>query len=181
MRTPKLPILIACSPASKLRSQPYHRGDVNKVDHSESGAPIGIEGIMKSLPHRYPFLLIDRVLEIEPMKRVIALKNVTINEPFFQGHYPDYPIMPGVLIIECMAQAAGLLLMDEAADRPARAILFMAVDKARLRKPVVPGDQIELEAEMIRFRSGVAKVRAVARVDDQVVAEAELMAKVMDP
>ncbi|MGI9629072.1 MAG: 3-hydroxyacyl-ACP dehydratase FabZ [Longimicrobiales bacterium] len=139
-----------------------------------------IEGIMKSLPHRYPFLLIDRVTEFEPLKRVVALKNVTINEPFFQGHYPDFPIMPGVLIIECMAQAAGLLLMDDKEEGPARAILFMAVDKARLRRPVVPGDQIELEAEMIRFRSGVAKVRAVARVDGNVAAEAQLMAKVMD-
>ena len=144
------------------------------------GKQIGIDQIMHFLPHRYPFLLVDRVLEFEPMDRVVAVKNVTINEHFFEGHFPGHPIMPGVLIIEAMAQAAGLLLMDQVDDPEAHAIYFMALDKARLRRPVLPGDQLILEAKMLRFRRGVAKVQGFARVDGKVAAEAELMAKVVD-
>ena len=147
---------------------------------ADAPGPVGIQRIMEFLPHRYPFLLIDRVLELEVMKRVVAMKNVTINEPFFQGHFPDHPIMPGVMVIEAMAQASGLLLMDDASDATPKTFYFMALDKVKLRKPILPGDQLILEANMIRFRSGVAKVRAVARVDGKVAAEAELMAKMAD-
>ena len=136
-----------------------------------------IGAIMRLLPHRYPFLLVDRVLELVPGKRVVALKNVTINEPFFQGHFPGRPIMPGVLIIEAMAQAGGILANESAADEnKGRLIYFMGMDKVRFRRPVVPGDQLIFEARLLKLRSKAAKMAGRATVDDQLVAEAELMA-----
>jgi len=137
----------------------------------------GIQKIMQFLPHRYPFLLVDRVLELEPGVRIVALKNVTINEPFFQGHFPGQPVMPGVLIIEAMAQAGGLLAYESGpADKHGQLIYFMGMDKVRFRKPVVPGDQLIFEARIIKMRTKVAKMAGTAFVDDQLVAEAELMA-----
>jgi 3-hydroxyacyl-[acyl-carrier-protein] dehydratase len=137
-----------------------------------------IKDIMRFLPHRYPFLLVDRVLEAEPLKRIVAIKNVTINEPFFQGHFPGEPIMPGVLIVEAMAQAWGILLLSSAdADISKNSsIRFLAIDKCRFRRAVVPGDQLRLELEAIAVKRGIWKFGGKAYVGDQLVAEAELMA-----
>jgi beta-hydroxyacyl-ACP dehydratase FabZ len=136
-----------------------------------------ILAVMERLPHRYPFLLVDRIIELIPGEKIVALKNVTINEPFFQGHFPAQPVMPGVLIIEAMAQAGGILAFETApADKRNRLIYFMGMDKVRFRKMVTPGDQIIFEAKILKFRSKVAKMSGTATVDDQLVAEAELMA-----
>ena len=136
-----------------------------------------IQGIMELLAHRYPFLLIDRVMEVVPGDKITALKNVTINEPFFQGHFPGRPIMPGVLIIEAMAQVGGILAyLTGSVEQRNRLIYFMGMDKVRFRKPVVPGDQIIFEAKIIKFRSTAAKMAGTATVDNQLVAGAELMA-----
>jgi UDP-3-O-[3-hydroxymyristoyl] N-acetylglucosamine deacetylase/3-hydroxyacyl-[acyl-carrier-protein] dehydratase len=128
--------------------------------------------ILKALPHRYPFLLVDRVLELEPGRRVVALKNVSSNEPYFQGHWPGRPIMPGVLVIEAMAQAAGVLIAHRAGG--AREALLASIDGAKLRKPVVPGDQLRLEVDGLRSIGRATQVRAVATVDDRVAAEAKI-------
>jgi beta-hydroxyacyl-ACP dehydratase FabZ len=136
-----------------------------------------IQGIMELLAHRYPFLLIDRVIKVVPGDKITALKNVTINEPFFQGHFPGRPIMPGVLIIEALAQAGGILAyLTGSVEQRNRLIYFMGMDKVRFRKSVVPGDQIILEAKILKFRSKAAKMSGIATVDNQMVAEAELMA-----
>lgn len=135
-----------------------------------------IERILNLLPHRYPFILIDRVLELEPGMRIRALKNVAINEPFFQGHFPDKPIMPGVLIIEGMVQAAGLLLLESSPPRIRTQVCFAGVDQARFRVPVIPGDQLIFEVKIEKQRSRVVKMGAKAFVDKKRVAEAKLMA-----
>ncbi len=136
-----------------------------------------IQGIMDLLAHRYPFLLIDRIIEVVPGDKIKALKNVTINEPFFQGHFPGRPIMPGVLIIEAMAQVGGILAYLTGSDeQKKRLIYFMGMDRVRFRKPVVPGDQIIFDAKIVKFRSKAAKMSGTASVDNQLVAEAELMA-----
>jgi 3-hydroxyacyl-[acyl-carrier-protein] dehydratase len=135
-----------------------------------------INEIMKLLPHRYPMLLLDRVLEIsEDGKRIKGLKNVTANEQFFQGHFPGAPVMPGVLIVEAMAQCAAVLFLRDIEDREKKLFLFGGVDKARFRKPVLPGDQLIMECEVLQRRAGTVRVRGVARVGDAVVAEAELL------
>lgn len=136
-----------------------------------------IKKIMEYIPHRYPFLLIDRVLEMEPGKRIVAIKNVTINEPFFQGHFPGQPIMPGVLLIEAMAQAWGVLAISTTRQQVHSAdILFIGIDKARFRRPVLPGDQVRFELESIGLKRLIWKFRGKAFVDGNLVAEAELMA-----
>lgn len=138
-----------------------------------------IEKIMDILPHRYPFLLIDRIIEIIPGEKIVALKNVTINEPFFQGHFPGVPIMPGVLIIEAMGQAGGMLAFSSAPQENKNAILyFMGMDKVRFRKPVVPGDQLLIEAKILKQRSKAIKMSGIATVEEKLVAEAELMASI---
>jgi UDP-3-O-[3-hydroxymyristoyl] N-acetylglucosamine deacetylase/3-hydroxyacyl-[acyl-carrier-protein] dehydratase len=140
----------------------------------------GIEDIMKVLPHRYPFLLVDRILEIEENKRIVGLKNVTINEPFFQGHFPGHPIMPGVLIIEAMAQVGGMLLMG-AFDQPdSKVVYFMSLDNVKFRRPVKPGDQLRFELEILQIRGPVCKMRGLAKVDGEIVAEADMAAMVRD-
>jgi len=142
--------------------------------------PYDILAIMDRLPHRFPFLLIDRILELVPGKKLVAIKNVTINEPFFQGHFPNEPVMPGVLIVEAMAQAGCVLVLDSV-DKEKRervAFYFSAMDKVRFRKKVVPGDQLILEVELLRQRSTAAKMTGIARVDGVRVAEAELMAAI---
>jgi 3-hydroxyacyl-[acyl-carrier-protein] dehydratase len=136
-----------------------------------------IQEILQYLPHRYPFLLIDRVLEFEPAKRVVALKNVAINEPFFQGHFPDNPIMPGVMILEAMAQAAAILSYKTFNRGSTKNLVyyFVGIDKARFKKPVIPGDQLVLDVAMTRSVRGIGKFTAVARVGENVVTEAELL------
>ena len=111
-----------------------------------------IQEILGFLPHRYPFLLIDRVVEFEPTKRLVAIKNVTINEPFFQGHFPGYPIMPGVLVVEAMAQAGGMIMMAEIPDREKKLVVFTGIERAKFRRPVTPGDQLRIEVEVLSFR-----------------------------
>jgi 3-hydroxyacyl-[acyl-carrier-protein] dehydratase len=135
---------------------------------------IDINRIKTMLPHRYPFLLVDRVLEYTPKQRIVALKNVTVNEDFFNGHFPAKPVMPGVLIIESMAQTAGLLMLSEE-EHKGKIPYFTGIDKARFRKTIVPGDQIIIEVNVIRLKGNVGRVKAVARVDNQVATEAELM------
>jgi len=141
------------------------------------GNQYDIQKIIELLPHRYPFLLVDRVIELVPDDRITALKNVTINEPFFPGHFPGQPVMPGVLIIEAMAQAGGLLAFESGSgSNRGKLIYFMGMDKVRFRKPVIPGDQLIFEAKILKWRSKVAKMSGTAFVDNQLVAEAELMA-----
>jgi len=136
-----------------------------------------IQAIMKFLPHRYPFILVDRILNLVPGEMITALKNVTINEPFFQGHFPTYPIMPGVLIVEAMAQAAGVLALESMpAEKQGRPVFFMGLDRVKFRKPVVPGDQLLLKIQILKSRSNIVKASAKAFVEDEVVAEAEIMA-----
>jgi 3-hydroxyacyl-[acyl-carrier-protein] dehydratase len=139
--------------------------------------PIDIRGILEYLPHRYPFLLIDRVLELEPGRRIVAIKNVTINEPYFVGHFPHIPVMPGVLMIEALAQAAGVLSFETLGRRSdaSSVFYFVGIDGARFKRPVVPGDQLRLEVEILRFAKSISKFRGVATVDGAVAAEAELM------
>jgi beta-hydroxyacyl-ACP dehydratase FabZ len=134
-----------------------------------------IHEIMKILPHRYPMLLVDRVLEIETGKRIVAIKNVTANEQFFQGHFPDAPVMPGVLIIEAMAQCCAILFLRDLPDRDSKLFLFGGVDKARFRKPVVPGDQLRLECELLQKRSNSLKMHGTATVDGEMVADAQML------
>ncbi len=143
---------------------------------------IGIQEIMETLPHRYPFLLVDRILELEMGKRIVGIKNVTMNEPFFQGHFPGHPIMPGVLLLEAMAQTGGVLALKSVPpDQVKNKVLyFMSIDKAKFRKPVVPGDQVRFELDVIRQRSNIVSLKALALVDGAVVAEAEMMAMVVD-
>ncbi len=131
-----------------------------------------IGDILKILPHRYPFLLIDRVTELEHKKRIVALKNVTFNEPFFQGHFPDKPIMPGVLIVEAIAQAGGALLLTEVLNRDELLMLFTGIERARFRRPVVPGDQLRIEVEVLAWRKTAARLEGKAYVGDKVAAEA---------
>ena len=142
-----------------------------------------IQEIMRKLPHRYPFILVDRVLELVPGERVVALKNVTIGEPFFVGHFPGHPVMPGVLIIEALAQACAILALVtlEAKEGDGTLFYFAGIDAARFKKPVVPGDQLRLEGEMGRSKRGVGKFTARALVDGQVVCETEMMCAIRKP
>jgi 3-hydroxyacyl-[acyl-carrier-protein] dehydratase len=136
--------------------------------------------IQKILPHRYPFLLVDTVLEIEPLKRIVSLKNVSINEPFFQGHFPGKPVMPGVLIIEGMAQTGGLLLLPDVRDRDRKLFYLAAVDEARFRRPVVPGDQLRIEVTVLKWKGKFCKLQAVATVNGDVAADATLRCMLVD-
>jgi 3-hydroxyacyl-[acyl-carrier-protein] dehydratase len=138
-----------------------------------------IKEIQKFLPHRYPFLLVDRVIEMEPGVKAVGIKNVTVNEEFFQGHFPGQPIMPGVLIIEAMAQVAGLLAFHSGAT-PKKSVYFMSIEKAKFRKPVVPGDQLRLEIHILQHRENVWKFSGSAIVEGKVAAEAEFTAMVTD-
>jgi len=142
---------------------------------------IDINTILKILPHRYPFILVDQVLELDPGKHIVSIKNVTINEPFFQGHFPGFPIMPGVLIVEAMAQTWGICVFalkpEEAQNKN---LFFSGIDNARFRKPVVPGDQLRLELNLIKHRGILWKFKGIAMVSGELVAEAELLASVID-
>lgn len=139
-----------------------------------------IAEILKILPHRYPMLLVDRVLEMEPGQRIVGLKNVSANEPFFAGHFPGRPVMPGVLIIEALAQCGGLLLMGGLENPEDKVIYFLAVDGVKFRRPVVPGDQLILELDLVQGRARRGKLKGVARVEGKVAAEATILGQVMD-
>ena len=141
---------------------------------------LDVTEIQKILPHRYPFLFVDAIVEMERLKRVVGVKNVTINESFFQGHFPGQPVMPGVLIIESMAQTGGLLLLQEVPDRDNKLLYFVAVDGARFRRPVVPGDQLRIEMNVVNWRGDFCKLEGRATVDGQLAAEATLMCKMVD-
>lgn len=141
--------------------------------------PMDIREIMRHIPHRYPFILVDRILELEPNKKVVGLKNVSINEPFFQGHFPGKPIMPGVLILEAMAQTSGVLAvasMKESGKNPL--MYFMGLDQVKFRKMVVPGDQLIMELTVMKQRAKIMKLTGTAKVDGQIAAEAQLMATI---
>ena len=139
-----------------------------------------INDIIKVLPHRYPFILIDKLEMIEPGKSLVAIKNVTINEPFFQGHFPNKPVMPGVLILESMAQAGSFLVLNSVEDPLTKNMLFTAIEKSKFRKPIIPGDQVRLEMELLKMRMNAVKLGGIAYVDDIVVAEATIMANIID-
>ncbi len=139
-----------------------------------------IEKILDFLPHRYPFLLVDKVLEIEKGQSIVAIKNVTYNESFFQGHFPERKVMPGVLVLEAIAQAGGILLYHSIPD-PSKKIVFLSkIDKAKFRKPVVPGDQIRLEVDLLRVKNRICQIRGKAFVGEEIAAESEIMASVLD-
>ena len=151
-------------------------------DSTQGGTILDVEAIQKLIPHRPPFLLVDRVVALEPNRRIVAWKSVTMNEPFFQGHFPGAPVMPGVLILEALAQAAAVLAVKSISEEEARSKLtyLMAIDGARFRKPVVPGDRLELKVEIVKQKGPVWKQQAVASVDGQRVAECDLMAMLAD-
>ncbi len=163
--------------------RPSHKGTVLFVREllrtaKEETTVLGIEEIMKVLPHRYPFLLVDRILELEEGKRVVGIKNVTINEPFFQGHFPGHPIMPGVLIVEAMAQVGGMLMLGGLAEPDSKVVYFTSLDNVKFRRPVKPGDQLRFELEVVQVRGTLCKMHGVARVDGDVVCEADMAAMV---
>ncbi len=165
--------------------RPSHRGTVAFVRELvrtavRESAVYSVEDIMKVLPHRYPFLLVDRILEIEEGKRIVGLKNVTINEPFFQGHFPGHPIMPGVLIVEAMAQVGGMLLMRTIEDPGSKVVYFMSLDNIKFRRPVKPGDQIRFELEVLQLRGSTCKMRGIGYVEGDVVAQADMAAMIRD-
>jgi 3-hydroxyacyl-[acyl-carrier-protein] dehydratase len=133
---------------------------------------LDIHEILRILPHRYPFLLIDRVIDLTPRERIVAIKNVTINEPFFQGHFPNLPIMPGVLVVEAIAQAGGALLLTEVEDRDQKLMVFTGIERARFRRPIIPGDQVRIEVEVKSWRMNAVRMEGKAFVGDKRVAEA---------
>ena len=146
----------------------------------ERGPLLDVVGIMRILPHRYPFLLVDRIVSIDEGKRIVGLKNVTVNEPFFQGHFPGHPVMPGVLIVEAMAQVGAVLLLRGVPDRENKLVYFAGIDGAKFRRPVTPGDTVRFEVEVLKVRSRSARLRGEAFVGEALVAEAELFSTMVD-
>src|SRR5579872_1565622 len=140
---------------------------------------LDINEIRRILPHRYPMLLVDRIVELEA-ERIVGIKNVTANEPFFSGHFPDFPVMPGVLIVEAMAQTAGVLVLHSIPDRETKLVLLVSIENAKFRRPVVPGDQLRIEMSLLRRKATVAKMAGRVTVNGTVVAEAEVMCKLAD-
>jgi 3-hydroxyacyl-[acyl-carrier-protein] dehydratase len=158
---------------------PDNSPDRNPDEQPTVRTTMDILEIMSLLPHRYPFLLIDRVLEMEPRKRIVAIKNVSINEPHFQGHFPDYPIMPGVLMVEAIAQAGGALLLSEIPDRDSKLMVFTSIENARFRRPVTPGDQLRIEVNVLNWRSRAVKMGGSITVDGKLVCDAVVMCQVV--
>ncbi len=169
-----------------IAERPSHQGNVAlaqrlmRTAERQGGYVLEISQIMDILPHRYPFLLVDRIVDVEPERRVVGIKNVTINEPFFQGHFPGHPIMPGVLIVEALAQAGCVLLMDKQIDPAKHIAYFMALDNVKFRRPVVPGDQLRLEVTLMQGKGRTRRLKGEAYVDGQLAAEAEMLARVVD-
>jgi UDP-3-O-[3-hydroxymyristoyl] N-acetylglucosamine deacetylase/3-hydroxyacyl-[acyl-carrier-protein] dehydratase len=170
-----------------VADRPSHAGNIalartlaESVRQNAQEPIIDIQRIMQHLPHRYPMLLVDRIVEFEAGKRIVGIKNVTINEPFFQGHYPGHPVMPGVLIIEAMAQVGGLLLLDAVENPDEKVVYFMTLDNVKWRRPVTPGDQIRFELEMLQLRRHTCRMKGTGYVDGLLVAEAEMMARIVD-
>jgi UDP-3-O-[3-hydroxymyristoyl] N-acetylglucosamine deacetylase/3-hydroxyacyl-[acyl-carrier-protein] dehydratase len=170
-----------------VAERPSHQGNVElaralrvQARRGDGEGIVDAQKIMQYLPHRFPMLLVDRIIEFESGKRIVGIKNVTINEPFFQGHYPGHPIMPGVLIIEAMAQVGGLLLMDAVDDPENKVVYFMSLDNVKWRRPVTPGDQIVFELQVVQLRRHVCRMRGTGTVDGKVVAEGELMARIVE-
>jgi 3-hydroxyacyl-[acyl-carrier-protein] dehydratase len=145
----------------------------------EAPRELDIRQIMSILPHRYPFLLIDRIVESIPKKRIVAIKNVTINEPFFQGHFPEYAIMPGVLMVEAIAQAGGVLLLPEVPEHETKLLVFSGIDRARFRRPVVPGDQLRIEVDVLNWRPLAARIEGKVYVERKLACEATIMCAVV--
>ena len=166
--------------ARKMRELYKKKKIASKYATKKGAALFDINSILNIMPHRYPFLLIDKIIDLEPDKRVVAIKNVTINEPFFQGHFPGHPIMPGVMILEAMAQAGGVLLLNAVENPQDKVVYFMSIDNARFRKPVMPGDQLRFELEMVSFRRNTCKMRGEAFVDETLVCNADFMAMIVD-
>ncbi|HSG10072.1 MAG TPA: UDP-3-O-acyl-N-acetylglucosamine deacetylase [Longimicrobiales bacterium] len=173
--------------AHVIAERPSHKGNVALAqalaEHTRRAgraAFVDVTKIMQYLPHRYPMLLVDRIVHFEEGKRIVGIKNVTINEPFFQGHYPGHPIMPGVLIIEAMAQVGGLLIMERIENPEEKVVYFMTMDNVKWRRPVTPGDTLVFELEMVQFRRHTCKMHGKAFVEDQLVSEADFMARIVD-
>ena len=169
-----------------VADRPSHKGNVAlaralaDLQRRSAGVPVLDAGrIMRHLPHRYPMLLVDRVVEFEAGKRIVGIKNVTINEPFFQGHYPLHPVMPGVLQIEAMAQVGGLLML-EGNETPGKLVYFMTLDSVKWRRPVTPGDQLVFEVEVLQLKRQICRLRGTGTVDGHLAVEAEMMAKIQD-
>jgi len=154
-------------------------GTYKRPAKSKGIPALDVNSIMKVLPHRYPFLLVDRILSVVPFERAVGIKNVTVNEPFFQGHWPSMPVMPGVLILEAMAQVSSVIIFGDG-SQPGKVAFFLGIDRARFRRTVVPGDQLVIEADMVHMRRNAGRVRAVAKIDDSIAAEAELLFGLMD-
>ncbi len=159
---------------------PISAPEIEKRPAAEVKPIYDITGIMKLLPHRYPFLLVDRITELEPDKRVVGLKNVTINEQYFQGHFPGMPVMPGVLIIESMAQVAGVMIYREIAEPKKKLIYFTGIERARFRRPVVPGDQLRIEMDLLNRRNNFGKLQGRATVEGKLAAEAIVTFAIVD-
>jgi len=167
--------------AKKVRKLYQQKQLEKKYQHvKKEGIVFDINAIQKILPHRYPFLLVDKITHLELDKKVIGVKSVSVNEPFFQGHFPGQPVMPGVLIIEAMAQTGGILMLNSYIDPTSKLVYFMGINNAKFRKPVVPGDQLILEAELVNKKSKIVMIKAKAYVGSTLVAEADLMAAIVD-
>jgi 3-hydroxyacyl-[acyl-carrier-protein] dehydratase len=151
-----------------------------EVNRPEQGTSLDIGAIQQILPHRYPFLLIDRVVDLTRKQRIVAIKNVSANEPFFAGHFPGFPIMPGVLIVEAMAQAGGALLLTEVADRGDKLMVFTGIERARFRRPVVPGDQLRVEVEVLAWQQTAVRMQGKAYVGEKLAAEAVVTCQLVD-
>ncbi|MGA3056186.1 MAG: 3-hydroxyacyl-ACP dehydratase FabZ [Candidatus Korobacteraceae bacterium] len=153
---------------------------VNPTPEGGDNLTLDIQDILRILPHRFPFLLVDRIIHIARTKRIVAIKNVTINEPFFAGHFPDNPIMPGVLVVEAMAQAGGVLLLTEFPDRAEKLLLFTGIERARFRRPVIPGDQLRIEVDVLAWRGTAGRMQGKAYVGDKLACEAIVTCRLLN-